>query len=45
MHDPQVFEEPDVFRPERFIRNGQLDHGVQSPEASIFGFGRRYSHP
>ncbi|TBU44099.1 cytochrome P450 [Dichomitus squalens] len=41
MQDPAVFENPDGFRPERFIRNGQLDVTVRDPAAFIFGYGRR----
>ncbi|TBU24748.1 cytochrome P450 [Dichomitus squalens] len=41
MQDPAVFENPDEFRPERFIRNGQLDVTVRDPAAHIFGYGRR----
>ncbi|TBU24745.1 cytochrome P450 [Dichomitus squalens] len=41
MHDPDVYEDPDVFRPERFIRDGKLDSTVQDPAAFVFGFGRR----
>ena len=42
MHDPQVYESPDEFRPERFIRDGRLDPSVRDPADYIFGFGRRY---
>ncbi|TBU24746.1 cytochrome P450 [Dichomitus squalens] len=41
MQDPGVFENPDEFRPERFIRDGQLDVTVRDPAAFIFGYGRR----
>ncbi|PIL29142.1 cytochrome P450 [Ganoderma sinense ZZ0214-1] len=41
MHDPAVYEDPHVFRPERFIRDGKLDTSVRDPLAFIFGFGRR----
>ena len=41
MHDPAVYEDPDAFRPERFIRDGKLDPSVQDPGSFVFGFGRR----
>ncbi|KAI0705412.1 cytochrome P450 [Earliella scabrosa] len=41
MHDPQVYDSPDEFRPERFIRDGRLDPSVRDPADYIFGFGRR----
>jgi len=34
--DPAIYDEPHVFRPERFIDNKQLN-----PREVIFGFGRR----
>ncbi|TBU44097.1 hypothetical protein BD309DRAFT_959165 [Dichomitus squalens] len=40
MHDSAVFEHPDEFRLERFIRNEQLDVTVCDPAAFIFGYGR-----
>ena len=42
MNDPEVYEAPEVFRPERFIRDGQLDTSVRDPAAFVFGYGRRH---
>ncbi|RPD61602.1 CyP450 monooxygenase [Lentinus tigrinus ALCF2SS1-6] len=41
MHDPEVYRDPDVFRPERFIRDGKLDVSTRDPFQFTFGFGRR----
>lgn len=42
LHDPAVFPDPEVFRPERFIRDGKLDVGLRDPTAFVFGYGRRF---
>ena len=42
MHDPDEYEDPDEFRPERFIRDGKLDPNIRDPLAFAFGFGRRH---
>ena len=42
MHDPEVYEDPDDFKPERFIRDGKLDTSVRDPAAFVFGYGRRH---
>ena len=43
MHDPNIYEDPYEFRPERFIRNGRLDFSnAPDPATFVFGFGRRY---
>ncbi|KAI0373870.1 cytochrome P450 [Pilatotrama ljubarskyi] len=41
LQDPEEYEQPEEFRPERFIRDGQLDHSVRDPYAFAFGYGRR----
>ncbi|KAI0697627.1 cytochrome P450 [Cerioporus squamosus] len=41
MHDPEIYENPHEFRPERFIKDGQLDAGARDPYEYVFGFGRR----
>ena len=41
MHDPQIYEDPMEFKPERFMKNGELDPTVLDPDAAAFGFGRR----
>ncbi|KAI0352615.1 CyP450 monooxygenase [Trametes cingulata] len=41
LHDPEVYDDPDVFRPERFIRDSKLDDAIRDPASFVFGFGRR----
>ncbi|KAH6871591.1 O-methylsterigmatocystin oxidoreductase [Coprinopsis sp. MPI-PUGE-AT-0042] len=42
MHDPNVFESPMEFKPERYLdKDGELDPSVLDPEAAAFGYGRR----
>ncbi|KAF8879264.1 cytochrome P450 [Infundibulicybe gibba] len=41
LHDPIEYPEPEEFRPERFIKDGELDSARLDPHAAAFGFGRR----
>ncbi|KAH6885134.1 cytochrome P450-like protein [Coprinopsis sp. MPI-PUGE-AT-0042] len=42
MHDPNIFDSPMEFRPERYLdKSGKLDPSVLDPEAAAFGYGRR----
>ncbi|KAG2018348.1 cytochrome P450 [Coprinopsis cinerea AmutBmut pab1-1] len=41
MHDPELFEDPMSFKPERYIKNGRIDPTVLDPNDAAFGFGRR----
>ena len=42
MHDPDTFEDPEKFAPERFLRDDKLDTNIRDPYDFVFGFGRRY---
>jgi len=42
LHDEEVYRDPSVFRPERFLtEGGKLDPEIQDPATIAFGFGRR----
>jgi cytochrome P450 len=47
MHDPEIFEDPMEFKPERYLildptRNTlKINTSILDPEAAAFGYGRR----
>ncbi|RXW20708.1 hypothetical protein EST38_g5165 [Candolleomyces aberdarensis] len=41
MHNPDVFDKPFDFIPERYLKDGQIDPSVPDAEAAAFGHGRR----
>ena len=43
-YDDEVYPQPTLFDPERFLKDGKLDPSVKSPEDRVFGAGRRYDY-
>jgi cytochrome P450 len=41
MHDPNVFDKPFEFIPERYIKDGKLDPSIPDTDRAAFGHGRR----
>ena len=41
LYDEDDYPDPSAFKPERFIKDGQLDPNVRDPAMIAFGFGRR----
>ncbi|KAH6906127.1 cytochrome P450 [Coprinopsis sp. MPI-PUGE-AT-0042] len=41
MHDANVFEDPFVFNPERYFKDGKLNTDLLDPMDVVFGYGRR----
>lgn len=45
VHDPQIFEKPFDFIPERYLKDGKIDRSIPDAELAAFGHGRRYVSP
>ena len=45
LHDPEVFDNPHEFQPERYLKDGKLNLNVRDPDCAAFGFGRRSVYP
>jgi cytochrome P450 len=43
LNDERDYPHPHEFKPERFLRHGQLDSSVRDPMDIAFGFGRRWA--
>jgi len=41
LHDPENFNEPMEYRPERYLKDGKLNPDVIDSDSVAFGFGRR----
>ncbi|KAJ6458411.1 cytochrome P450 [Mycena vitilis] len=41
LHDENMYPDPYLFKPERFLLEGKLNPAVRDPETVAFGFGRR----
>ncbi|KDR66580.1 hypothetical protein GALMADRAFT_1146457 [Galerina marginata CBS 339.88] len=41
LFDEDEYPDPSTFKPERFLKNGQLNPAIRDPALMAFGFGRR----
>ncbi|EMD39046.1 hypothetical protein CERSUDRAFT_93086 [Gelatoporia subvermispora B] len=41
LHDPEHYPDPEVFSPERYLKDGRLNPAVRDPAVAAFGAGRR----
>ena len=41
LHDREVFNNPQEFQPERYLKDGKLNPDVRDPDCAAFGYGRR----
>lgn len=42
MHNPELFDRPFEFLPERYLKDGEIDPSIPDAETAAFGFGRRF---
>jgi cytochrome P450 len=42
VNNESEYPDPSSFKPERYLKNGQLDPNIRDPALMAFGFGRRY---
>lgn len=41
LHDPTIYNDPETFNPDRFLKDGEINPLVYNPEDRVFGSGRR----
>lgn len=41
LHDEDVYPDPFAFKPDRFLKDGQINKEIRDPGRAAFGFGRR----
>ena len=42
LHNEEVYPDPFMFNPDRFMKDGKIDKSVRDPAHACFGFGRRF---
>ena len=41
LHDHKIFNNPEEFQPERYLKDGKVNSDVRHSECAVFGFGPR----